>query len=75
MHGRCYHYFYIAYSGGSRISHWEGAGLLGGAPTSNAYTFQQKHMWKQKKLILLGGGEGCVLVAPPWIRQWLNEAE
>ena len=33
----------------------------GGAPTSNAYTFQQKCMRKRKKLILLGGGAA----APP----------
>ena len=28
---------------------------VGGAPTSDAYTFRQKCMQKQKKLILLGG--------------------
>ena len=45
-----------------------GAPTLWGAPTSNVYTFWQKHMRKRKKLILLGGGH--VLAAPPWIRQW-----
>ena len=29
--------------------------LGGGAPTSDAYTFQRKRMRKQKKWILLGG--------------------
>ena len=32
-----------------------GADPLGGAPTSDAYTFWQKCMQKQKKWILLGG--------------------
>ena len=47
-----------------------GADLLGGggAPTSDAYTFWQKHIRKRKKLILLGGGH--VPAAPPWICQW-----
>ena len=39
---------------------------VGGAPTSDAYTFRWKHMRKQKKLILLGGRAG----GAPWIRQW-----
>ena len=32
---------------------------VGEAPTSDAYTFWQKHMRKRKKLILLGGGGGA----------------
>ena len=31
------------------LTHW-------GVPTSDAYTFRQKHMQKRKKLILLGEG-------------------
>ena len=38
---------------------------IGGAPTSNAYTFWQK----QKKLILLGGH---MPVAPPWSHQCIG---
>ena len=49
-------------SGGSRISRW------GGAPTSNAYTFRQKHMRKRKKLILFGARAG----GAPWIRQCIQ---
>ena len=39
---------------------------IGGVPTSDTYTFRQKHMQKRKKLILLGG----VRRRRPWIRQW-----
>ena len=35
-----------------------GADPLGEVPTSNPYTFWQKHMRKRKKWILLGGGGG-----------------
>ena len=40
-----------------------GADPLGGAPTSDVYTFWQKRMQKRKKLILLGGG--CMPAMPP----------
>ena len=43
---------------------------IGGVPTSNAYTFWQKHMRKQKKLILLGAA--CTSGAP-WIHQCLHQ--
>ena len=60
-------------SGGSRISRWGGAPTRfgGGAPTSDAYTFRQKRMRKQKKLILLRGGarRRCPL-DPPMV--WLQ---
>ena len=36
---------------------------VGGAPTSDVYTFRQKHMRKQKKLILLGGARASSI--PP----------
>ena len=39
---------------------------VGGAPTSDTYTFWRKHMRKRKKLILLGGARRR---RPPWIRQ------
>ena len=42
-----------------------GAPTCWGAPTSDAYTFQQKCMRKQKKLILLGGGGGTHWRHPP----------
>ena len=49
----------ILVSGGSRIFCWGGgAPTRLGAPTSDVYTFQRKHMQKRKKLILLGGGGG-----------------
>ena len=44
-------------SGGSRIFRWGGR-PVGGALTSDMYTFRQKCMRKRKKLILLGGRTG-----------------
>ena len=38
---------------------------VGGAPTSDVYTFPLKHMRKGKKLILLGGGGTRAGGAPP----------
>ena len=42
---------------------------VGGAPTSDTYTFRQKHMRKWKKLILLGGWvhAGSVPLDPPMV--------
>ena len=42
-----------------------GADPLGGAPTSDAYTFRRKRMRKRKKSILLGGEGARAGGAPP----------
>ena len=59
-----------ASGGGSRISRWGGGGAPThwGAPTSDMYTFWQKHMQKRKKLILLGGSASGAPLDPPMAR-------
>ena len=54
----------MTFSGGSRISRWGGADLLGGANLRHVH-FLAKTCAKMKEIDPVGGGAG----GAPWIRQ------